>query len=149
MLLAGSDLDDNKATNTRSVLKWTERVAAVKPTKQPDGSVRMLAQVQVPPAHKYPAPSWWADVQAYIPDSADDSSSAAAAGNRKLLAPVSGYQPDSYVRINGQRFRLAAIPRDGSQLLVDVSKAKKPVAVGDEVCLVCQEHPLASLAEVS
>jgi alanine racemase len=64
--------------------------------------------------------------------------------------PAADYQPDSYVYINGHRFRLARIPTDATQILVDVTNAKgKAVAVGDKVCLLCDDHPVGDLAEVS
>lgn len=68
-----------------------------------------------------------------------------------VRVPPGDYQPDSYVYIDGQQYRLANIPTTGSQILVDITRVKggRAVAVGDSVCLLCADHPVGDLAEVS
>jgi hypothetical protein len=84
---------------------------------------------------------------AYIPESPEDEPEAAATVADGV---ASRYQPDSYVYINRRQYRLATIPTNGSQILVDVTQPAggKPVAVGDRVCILCVEHPLGALGQV-
>lgn len=147
----GTDEDDNALLSnaTEPVLTWTAPVTALKAATGRDGTPRTLAVVDVAPA-RYPSPAWWPGVRAF------DGEGAPPTKPEKRLAPsrdwkapkLSGYKPDSYVLLNGQRLRLAAIPAgDGRQLLVDVTKASRPVKVGDRVCLVCKERPLGLLSD--
>lgn len=59
-------------------------------------------------------------------------------------------QPAAFVAINGQRLRLAAVPRgDGRLLKIDVTEAQPAVRPGDSVCLLGDDHGLKDLADVS
>jgi len=84
---------------------------------------------------RYPAPSWWQEVVAFIPENP---------------AKAAGYQPDSFVVIKGKKYQLASIPTHGSKIVVDVTKAPagSGVAVGDSVCILCDQHSLEALAKV-
>lgn len=99
-------------------------------------------------SRRYPAVSWWSDIAAFIPESPENRSTEATVAD----GVASGYQPDSYVYINGQQYRLASIPLNGTRILVDVTQSRgngKPVAVGDRVCILCNEHPVEALGQVS
>jgi hypothetical protein len=62
---------------------------------------------------------------------------------------ASGYQPESYVFIRDKEYRLAKIPTNPFQIVVDVGNATTgSVAVGDRVCIICPKHPVGALAEV-
>jgi hypothetical protein len=100
---------------------------------------------------------WWPGVRAFIPDStADDAEGNATeedseANTTDLTAAgeASRYQPDSFVFIRDKQYRLAGIPTNGSQVVIDLSKATPgSVAVGDKVCIICAQHPLGALAQV-
>lgn len=92
-------------------------------------------------------------MEAFEPESDETRDSAAS---RKPAKPSqlwqgAGYQPDSFVYINGHRYRLASIPTSGAQILVDVTKGPAgalPVRVGDSVCLLCAQHPIGDLGKV-
>lgn len=91
---------------------------------------------------RYPAPQWWSDVAAFIPETADTVEQGIAAR----------HQPDSFVYIKGQRYQLADIPINGSRITVNVTQPAaggQPVAVGDRVCILCEQHTLADLGRVS
>jgi hypothetical protein len=109
-------------------------------TSKTSGSTQLAAVVA---CCRYPAPNWWQDMSAFIPETADTVEEGIAAR----------YPPDSYVYIRGQRYQLAAIPKDGSHITVDVTQpaanSSQPVAVGDRVCILCENHTLADLGRVS
>lgn len=101
---------------------------------------------------RYPGTAWWQGVDAFEPESDDSRDSAASKKPSKTsqLWQGAGYQPDSFVYINGHRYRLASIPTSGAQILVDVTKAPagQAVKVGDSVCLLCAQHPVGDLGKV-
>jgi hypothetical protein len=74
--------------------------------------------------------------------------SAAAADATSLPDPYG--RPKLYVYIKHQRLQLADLPAvNGSLVLVDVTEAREPILPGDEVCLLCNEHPIGSFGMVS
>ena len=104
--------------------------------------------------NRYPAPSWWPAILAFIPASTSKSDNSGAADNDTAAvaaAVVAGYQPDSFVFIKDKRYRLAKIPTNSSQILIDLGEppSGSTVAVGDSVCIICAQHSLGALGEVS
>jgi hypothetical protein len=53
------------------------------------------------------------------------------------------------VYIRDKKYRLAKIPTNALQIVIDLGNATNgSVAVGDRVCIICGQHPLGALAKV-
>ncbi|GAB4814612.1 hypothetical protein N2152v2_001658 [Parachlorella kessleri] len=115
----------------KPVMRWSAAVSQLS-WEEVVGHRRLIATVDLSGSTaRYPAPGWWAGADAYTASSLNG------------LA-----QPEAFVCIHGQQFRLAAVPRgEGRLLRVDVTGAGREVRPGDTVWLLGEGRGLKSLGD--